>query len=92
MFANVIAVNKYKKQGRGGAGSNSTNLVEDDYINQLAKAFTERWIDKYNNKGKRGGAYSSGFYDTKPYLLLNFESDDELEFYVKDIGYQTIRV
>ena len=27
----------------------------------------------YNNKGKRTGAYSSGFYDTKPYLLLNYE-------------------
>ena len=48
-------------------------VLGDDYISKLKKAFTERWIDKYNNKGKRTGAYSSGFYDTKPYLLLNFE-------------------
>ena len=49
------------------------SVLGDDYITNLSKAFSERWIDKYNNKGKRGGAYSSGFYDTKPYVLLNFE-------------------
>lgn len=49
------------------------SVLGDDYIKNLNKAFDERWIDIYNNKGKRTGAYSSGFYDTKPYLLLNFE-------------------
>jgi len=49
------------------------SVLGNDYITNLKKAFSERWIDKYNNKGKRGGAYSSGFYDTKPYVLLNFE-------------------
>ncbi len=49
------------------------SILGEDYITNLKKAFEERWIDKYNNKGKRGGAYSSGFYDTKPYVLLNFE-------------------
>ena len=49
------------------------SILGDDYIKNLNKAFDERWIDIYNNKGKRGGAYSSGFYDTKPYVLLNFE-------------------
>ena len=49
------------------------SVLGEDYIKNLNKAFDERWIDIYNNKGKRGGAYSSGFYDTKPYLLLNFE-------------------
>ena len=53
------------------------SVLGEDYINNLEKAFSERWIDKYNNKGKRGGAYSSGFYDTKPYLLLNFEGKYE---------------
>lgn len=45
----------------------------DTYINDLKKAFDDRWIDVYNNVGKRGGAYSSGGYDTYPYVLLNFE-------------------
>ena len=51
------------------------SVLGDDYIRNLNKAFDERWIDIYNNKGKRTGAYSSGFYDTKPYLLLNFEGN-----------------
>jgi len=49
------------------------SVLGSDYVKNLNKAFDERWIDIYNNKGKRTGAYSSGFYDTKPYLLLNFE-------------------
>ena len=53
------------------------SVLGEDYITNLKKAFDERWIDIYNNKGKRGGAYSSGFYDTKPYLLLNFEGKYE---------------
>ena len=50
------------------------SILGNDYINNLNKAFDERWIDVYNNVGKRGGAYSSGFYDTKPYVLLNYEN------------------
>ena len=53
------------------------SVLGEDYIKNIQKAFDERWIDKYNSKGKRGGAYSSGFYDTKPYLLLNFEGKYE---------------
>lgn len=53
------------------------SVLGEDYVTHLKEAFDERWIDIYNNKGKRGGAYSSGFYDTKPYLLLNFEGKYE---------------
>ncbi len=56
---------------------NALSVLGEDYITNLKKAFSERWIDIYNNKGKRGGAYSSGFYDTKPYVLLNFEGKYE---------------
>lgn len=45
----------------------------DAYINDLKQAFTEGWIDIYPNKNKRGGAYSSGSYDTMPYVLLNYQ-------------------
>ena len=51
------------------------SVLGEDYITNLNKAFSEKWIDVYNNKGKRSGAYSSGFYDTKPYVLLNFEGN-----------------
>ena len=49
-------------------------VLGEDYTTNLKKAFNERWIDIYNNKGKRSGAYSSGFYDTNPYILLNYEN------------------
>lgn len=47
-------------------------VLGDDYITNLKKAFDEKWIDIYPNKGKTGGAYSSGSYLTNPFLLLNF--------------------
>lgn len=52
---------------------NALKPLGEEYIKDLNKAFEERWIDIYPNKGKRTGAYSSGFYDTKPFVLLNFE-------------------
>jgi oligoendopeptidase F len=39
----------------------------------LRKAKAERWIDVYENEGKRSGAYSTGSYDTHPYVLLNYQ-------------------
>jgi len=44
----------------------------DEYINVLNMAFEKRWIDKYPNIGKRSGAYSTGSYDTYPFVLLNY--------------------
>ncbi len=49
------------------------SVLGDDYVEVLSRAFNEKWIDVYNSKGKRGGAYSSGSYLTNPFLLLNFE-------------------
>lgn len=44
----------------------------EDYCQMVRRAFAERWIDVYPNKGKSGGAYSSGTYDSNPYILTNF--------------------
>ena len=52
---------------------NALSVLGENYIENLNKAFDEKWIDVYNNKGKRTGAYSSGFYDTNLFVLLNFE-------------------
>ena len=46
-----------------------------DYIAVVKKAFDERWIDVVENKGKRTGAYSSGTYDTNPFILLNWQNN-----------------
>ena len=44
----------------------------ESYTSVVEKAFDERWIDVYPTTGKRSGAYSSGSYDTPPYILLNY--------------------
>ena len=43
-----------------------------DYIDLLKEGFTNRWIDVYENEGKRSGAYSWGAYGSHPYVLLNY--------------------
>ena len=42
------------------------------YGAEVRRGFAERWIDVYPNKGKSGGAYSTGTYDSEPYILTNF--------------------
>ena len=44
-----------------------------DYIVNLHHGFTNGWIDVYENKGKRSGAYSWGVYGVHPYVLLNYQ-------------------
>lgn len=46
-----------------------------EYQAVLTSAFQNRWIDKYENRGKRGGAYSWGAYGVHPYVLLNHKND-----------------
>lgn len=59
-----------------------------DYIEIIQKAFDEQWIDVYENKGKRSGAYSSGTYDSKPYILLNWQdSINSLYTLVHELGH-----
>lgn len=50
----------------------SVKPLGEEYVQNLKRAFDERWIDVEPRKGKRGGAYSSGSYDTNPYILMNF--------------------
>lgn len=47
----------------------------EEYLNLLKKGFSERWIDVYENQGKRSGAYSWGAYGTHPYVLLNYQEN-----------------
>jgi oligoendopeptidase F len=44
-----------------------------EYAEALGKAFSSRWIDVYENVGKRSGAYSGGAYSTPPFILLNYQ-------------------
>ena len=47
----------------------------EDYLEIVHKAFDEGWIDVYENTGKRSGGYSSGTYDSNPYILLNWQDN-----------------
>lgn len=47
----------------------------EEYLAIMREAFEDRWIDLYENKGKRSGAYSSGTYDSKPYILMNWQDN-----------------
>ena len=47
--------------------------LDEDYLNLLRQGFDDRWIDVYENKGKRSGAYSTCVYGHHPYVLLNYQ-------------------
>lgn len=60
----------------------------EQYLQDLEKAFLERWIDIYPNKGKKSGAYSWGCYDSNPYLLLNYnETLDSVSTMAHELGH-----
>ncbi len=45
------------------------------YTDTLAGGLRGRWCDRYENKGKHSGAFSSGCYDSDPYILMNYQPD-----------------
>ncbi len=51
------------------------SVFGDEYLSYVDKAFNEHWIDVMPNKGKTGGAFSGGGYDTNPFILTNFQGE-----------------
>lgn len=51
------------------------SILGEDYTALLREGFANRWIDVYENKGKRSGAYSTDFAHPHPYVLLNFKDN-----------------
>ena len=43
-----------------------------EYVARVKKAFEDRWVDVYPNKGKESGAFSSGTFDSNPFIKMNF--------------------
>lgn len=67
---------------------NALSVLGEDYISILKTAFTDGWIDKYPNKGKKSGAYSTGSYDTLPYVLLNYTNKyDDVSTLAHELGH-----
>lgn len=48
----------------------------DEYVETLSKGLgSSRWCDRYENKGKRSGAFSYGTYTSPPYIMMNYKAD-----------------
>ena len=63
-------------------------VLGEDYLSRVKRAFSERWIDVYENQGKRSGAYSGGSYDTNAFMLLNWQDNlDNLFTLVHETGH-----
>ena len=60
----------------------------EDYLKILNEGFDNRWIDVYENQGKRSGAYSAGVYGVHPYVLLNYtDTLDDVFTLVHEMGH-----
>jgi len=51
----------------------SLKIMGEEYSDIVEEGFRERWVDIYENEGKRSGAYSWGAYGTAPYILMNWQ-------------------
>jgi len=55
--------------------SDALSPLGGEYASTLANGLTSGWVDRYENKGKRSGAFSSGGYDGEPYILMNYKDE-----------------
>ncbi|MGE5679317.1 MAG: oligoendopeptidase F [Bacillota bacterium] len=66
----------------------SLKPLGEEYLTTLKKAFDQRWIDIYPNKGKQSGAYSGGLYGVHPYIKLNYNGDyDAVSTLIHELGH-----
>ncbi len=53
----------------------SLKPLGSEYVDTIRTGLTGRWADRYENKGKRSGAFSAGSYTGEPYILMNFKEE-----------------
>ena len=89
-YANLI-----EKYDRKYSYEDAQKIIKDvlkvfgkEYSSYVDKAFSEHWIDVMPNKGKTGGAFSGGGYDTNPYILTNFQEEfNDVSTLIHEIGH-----
>ncbi|MBU9713279.1 oligoendopeptidase F [Evansella tamaricis] len=54
---------------------NGVKPLGDEYVSIIQEGLENRWVDVEENVGKRSGAYSSGAYGTRPYILMNWQDN-----------------
>lgn len=60
----------------------------EDYLSHAREGLENRWIDIYPNKGRKGGAYSWGCYDSQPFILLNYTKNlDSVFTLIHEMGH-----
>lgn len=60
----------------------------EDYLSHAREGLENRWIDIYPNRGKKGGAYSWGCYDSQPFILLNYTKNlDSVFTLIHEMGH-----
>jgi len=55
--------------------SSALSPLGDEYVSVLRSGLLGRWADRYENKGKRSGAFSAGSFTGEPYILMNYKED-----------------
>jgi oligoendopeptidase F len=83
------AEKKYSYDDGVRIAKDTLQVLGDEYMQALNTAFDNRWIDVYETKGKRGGAYSSGTsYGVHPYVLLNWNHQmNDVSTLVHEMGH-----
>ena len=90
VYANLVLEDRkeYGFESSKGTVINALSILGDEYIDVLKKGIEDRWIDVYPNKRKRTGGYSSGCYDTNPYILLNYQDKyDDMSTMAHELGH-----
>jgi oligoendopeptidase F len=54
---------------------NALKPLDEEYLRVLGTGLRSRWVDRYETKGKRSGAFSSSSYGNPPYILMNYKDD-----------------
>ncbi|CAI3538183.1 MAG: oligoendopeptidase F [Clostridium neonatale] len=79
LYVPIIETQKEKVEFNDGVKIvlEALKTLGEEYLDIFKGGINDGWIDIYENKGKRGGAYSWGGYDTMPYVLLNYNNELE---------------
>ena len=79
LYVPVIETPKEKVEFNDGVNIvlDALKPLGEEYLDIFKSGIKDGWIDIYENKGKKGGAYSWGGYDTMPYVLLNYNNEME---------------
>ncbi|MDR0497149.1 MAG: oligoendopeptidase F, partial [Treponema sp.] len=71
----AVAVKKTPWNEAVNLVSEALSPLGDEYTETLKSGLLGRWADRYENKGKRSGAFSAGSYTGDPYILMNYKDD-----------------